>query len=143
VLAEKAEMEEEGGVKVDSFAEADGSEPEHLRITMDPRTAWVKPPPSNGNLKGAGVNTGEEHHDFGDVHVTRGEVSPVHVSDHHPLADAGVHVGDETLIHAEKGPHIYVPDTLATAEPRKTKQHKLDKLGVNTGDEHTQVGSVR
>ena len=96
VLAEKAEMEEEGGVKVDSFADA--SEPEHMRITMDPRTAWVKPPPSNGNLKGAGVNTGEEHHDFGDVHVTRGEVSPVHVPDHHPLAvcriaGAGCHQG--------------------------------------------------
>ena len=68
-----------------------------------------------------------------------GEVSPVHVSENHTLADTGVNVGDETLIHAEKGPHIYVPNSVAAAAPRKTNQHKLDKLGVNTGDEHTQV----
>ena len=140
VLAEKAEIEDKGDVKVDSFADADAAEPEHMRITMDPRTAWVKPAPSNGNLKGAGVNTGEEHHDFGDVHVTLGEVSPVHVPTNHTLADAGVNVGDDSLLHVDKGPHVYVPDSVPTAAPRKTKQHKLDKLGVNTGDEHTQWG---
>jgi len=140
VLAEEAELGGKGDVKVDSFAEADAAEPEHMRITMDPRKAWVKPAPSNGHLKGAGVNTGEEHHDFGDVHVTLGEVSPVHVPVNHTLADAGVNVGDDSLLHVDKGPQVYVPDSVPMAAPRKTKQHKLDKLGVNTGDEHTQWG---
>jgi hypothetical protein len=132
-LAEESDAEESGGVKVDSFPEMDTTVPDHMKINMDPRGAWVKPPPSNGNLKGVGVNTGEEHHDFGDVHVSTGKVSPVHVGTQHHLAEVGVNVGDETIIHADEGAHVYVPDTVATAKPRKTKQHKLDKLGVNTG----------
>jgi hypothetical protein len=66
---------------------------------MDPRTAWAKPPASNGNLKTAGVNTGEEHwqDDIGDVHVPRGEVSPVHVAQTHHLKDTGVNTGKEPI----------------------------------------------
>lgn len=59
---------------------------------------------------------------------------------HHLRDVAGVNTGDESVLHVDKGNHIYVPDTVATAKPRTTNQHKLDKLGVNTGDEHTQWG---
>jgi len=140
VLAEKSDMMGGANVTVDSFPDVDSDLPEHMRINADPRAAWTNKAPSNGNLQTAGVNTGEEHHDFGDVHVKRGEVSPVHVGVQHNLAAAGVNTGDDTIIHVDKGPEVYVPDTVPTAAPRKTKQHKLDKLGVNTGDQHTQWG---
>jgi hypothetical protein len=129
-----SDIEASAGVKVDSFKDVDSTMgPEHMHINMKAPDVWVKPPPSNGNLKGVGVNTGEEHHDFGDVHVSTGKVSPVHVGTQHHLAAAGVNTGDETIIHVDEGTHVYIPDTVATAKPRKTKQHKLDKLGVNTG----------
>jgi len=139
VLAQKAELEQKAHVKVDSFPDVESNLPEHMKISADPRDAWTKPPPSNGNLKNAGVNTGEEHHDLGDVHVERGQVSPVHVSLQHNLASAGVNTGDDNLIHVDKGPEVYVPDSVPTATPRKTTG-KLDKLGVNTGNKHTQWG---
>lgn len=139
VLAQKAELEQKAHVKVDSFPYVESNLPEHMKISADPRDAWTKPPPSNGNLKNAGVNTGEEHHDLGDVHVERGQVSPVHVSLQHNLASAGVNTGDDNLIHVDKGPEVYVPDSVPTATPRKTTG-KLDKLGVNTGNKHTQWG---
>ena len=95
----KSGVEEKGGVKVDSEFIHDPTMQQHMQVDMDPRTAWAKPPASNGNLKTAGVNTGEEHwqDDIGDVHVPRGEVSPVHVAQTHHLKDTGVNTGEEPI----------------------------------------------
>jgi hypothetical protein len=41
-----------------------------------------------------------------------------------------IKTGEEAILHVDKAPEVYVPATVATAEPRKTKQHKLDKLGI-------------
>jgi hypothetical protein len=41
-----------------------------------------------------------------------------------------INTGEEAILHVDKAPEVYVPPTVATAEPRKTKQHKLDKLGI-------------
>ena len=78
--------------------------------------------------------------DAGDVSVPLGEESPVHHSKHHALESAGVNTGNMDLIHAENGPAAYVPAVDTTGVPRETNRGHLDKLGVNTGDEHTQWG---
>ena len=64
----------------------------------------------------------------------------MHHSKHHALESAGVNTGNMDLIHAENGPAAYVPAVDTTGVPRETNRGHLDKLGVNTGDEHTQWG---
>ena len=78
--------------------------------------------------------------DAGDVSVPLGEESPVHHSKHDALESAGVNTGNLDLIHAENSPAAYVPAVETTGMPRETNRGHLDKLGVNTGDEHTQWG---
>ena len=56
VLADTHELEGAAGVHVDTTVDMDDvGVPDHMKMAADPREAWKKVPPSNGNLNAAGA----------------------------------------------------------------------------------------